>query len=118
MILVLGDSNYRDTLHQYGQALNDSVSEEIKFEFINSNESLKASLAAREDNPKIIIIGSPLNEIALKVRSDKKKGRDETVRLVVEEQINIVEESSAKLSNTLHLVMPPFMRQDPAWIEK
>lgn len=118
MILIAGDSNYRNMMEVYGETLHKAVNDLVVFDHVNSNESLKLSLLGREDDPSIIIIGSPLNEIALKVKSDKKKGRDETVRIVLEEQTNIVSESATNRPNCIHLIMPPFLRQDPNWIEK
>jgi len=105
-------------METYGESLHKATNDPVVFAYITSNESLKAALQGRTDDPKIIIIGAPLNEIVLKVKSDKKKGRDETVRLVSEELNNIVSESAAQKPNCLHLIMPPFLRQDPNWIEK
>jgi len=118
MILILGDSNYRNTLEIYKEALEKSISDDVKFEFVTSNESLKLALQDREDSPTIVIFGSPLNEVVLKVKSDKKKGRDETLRIVLEEQSVIVSASARQNTGLLHLVMPPFLRQEPDWIEK
>jgi len=117
MILILGDSNYRNTLEVYKAALEKSISDDVKFELVTSNESLRVALQDREDSPTIVIYGSPLNEVALKVKSDKKKGRDETLRVVLEEQSEIISASAAQNTNTLHLVMLPFLRQEPSWIQ-
>jgi len=118
MILILGDSNYRNTIETYKESLEKSISDDIIFEFVTSNESLRLALQDREDNPSIVIFGSPLNEVSLKVKSDKKKGRDETLRVVLDEQSNIISESARQNTSCLHLVMPPFLRQEPDWIEK
>jgi len=104
-------------MEMYGESLHKAANDEVVFAYVNSNESLKTALQ-RDDEPTIIIIGAPLNEIAHKVKTDKKKGRDETVRLVIEELNNIVSESAGQKPNCLHLIMPPFLRQDPNWIEK
>ncbi len=90
----------------------------VKFEFVTSNESLKLALQDREDTPTIVIFGCPLNEVVVKVKTDKKKGRDETLRMVLEEQSNIVSASAKENNTCFHLVMPPFLRMDPPWIEK
>jgi hypothetical protein len=102
MILICGDSNYRDTIEVYKVALEKSVNDTIKFEFVTSNESLKLALQDREDNPSIVIFGSPLNEVALKVKSDKKKGRDETLRVVLEEQSEIISASAKQNTTSIH----------------
>jgi len=102
MILILGDSNYRNTLETYKEALEKSICDDVKFEFVTSNESLKLALQDREDSPSIVIFGSPLNEVVLKVKTDKKKGRDETLRLVLEEQSAIVSASAKQNTRSLH----------------
>ncbi len=86
MILLLGDSNFRNTLEEHGESLTASIGEEIKFFMVTSNESLKLQLENREDEPKIVVIGTPLNEIVHKYNDNKKKGRAETIREVLEEQ--------------------------------
>jgi len=37
MILILGDSNYRNTLETYKEALEKSINDVVKFEFVTSN---------------------------------------------------------------------------------
>ena len=118
MILILGDSNYRDTIVANGERLSAAVGEEILFNMVSNNESLKVELEGRVDNPKIIIIGAPLNEIAYKVAKNQKRGRDETVRIVVEEMIKVAAKSAGDKSQCLHLILPPFLRQEPRWIEE
>jgi len=71
-------------------------------------------------NYKIILVAAPLNEITHRIKTGGKKGRDETIKTVVEEQnkmINVSANTDGKLG-TLHLVMPPFLRQDPPWMEE
>ena len=118
MILILGDSNYRNTIEIYGNTLSLSVEDEVKFEFVSSVESLRLALTSRDDNPTIVIIGSPLNEIATRISKNTKRGRDETVKSVIEEQVRAVASSAAANPNCLHLIMPPFIRRDPKWMEE
>ena len=118
MILIIGDSNSRDMIITNGERMSAAVGEEIQFKMVTNNESLKVELDGREDNPKIIIIGAPLNEIAFKVAKNQKRGRDETVRIVVEEMIKLIAKSAGEKTQCLHLVLPPFLRQEPRWIEE
>ena len=118
MILILGDSNYRETIVANGERLSAAVGEEILFNMVTNNETLKVELEGRTDNPKIIIVGAPLNEIAFKVAKNQKRGRDETVRIVVEEMIKVLAKSAGEKTQCLHLILPPFLRQEPRWIEE
>ena len=117
MILVLGDSNYRNMIEVYGETLSSSVGDEVVFEFVSSVESLRLALTTREDTPSVVIIGSPLNEIATRINKNQKKGKDETVKTVIQEQVRTVALSAEANPTCLHLIMPPFIRQDPKWIE-
>ena len=83
-----------------------------------NNESLKLELEGCVVTPKIIIIGAPLNEVAFKISKNSKRGKDETVRSVVEEQNKIVSKSASEKDQCLHLIVPPFLRQEPKWIEE
>ena len=118
MILILGDSNYRNTVVANGDRLSAATGEEIVFAMVTNNESLKVELEGRKDSPKIVIIGAPLNEIAFKISKNSQKGKDETVKQVVEEQNKIVTASAGVLDQCLHLLTPPFLRLEPKWIEK
>ena len=118
MILILGDSNYRNTILPNGDRLSTATGEEVVFCMVSNNESLKVELEGRKDSPKIIVIGAPLNEIAFKVAKNASKGRDATVRAVVEEQIKIITKSAGEKTQCLHLICPPFLRQEPKWIEE
>jgi len=119
MILILGDSNYRNTLDVYGETLSAAVKEKINLVLFNSNESLKAELD-KAKNYKIILVAAPINEIAFKVKAGGKKGRDEIIKCVVEEQNKIVNESANTEGRlgTIHLLLPPLLRQEPAWMEE
>ena len=118
MILIIGDSNFRNTVVSNEERLAAATREEIKFVMATNNESLKLELEGREDTPKIIIIGAPLNEVAYKISKNSKRGKDETVRSVVEEQNKIVSKSATEKDQCLHLIVPPFLRQEPKWIEE
>ncbi len=122
MILILGDSNYRDTMDKYGETLSAEVKERINFVMITSNESTKSTLEKLnpKDNYKIIIVAAPVNEIAHKVKTGGKKGRDETIKGVVEEQNKLINASATTDGRLgmIHLLIPPFLRQDPAWMEE
>ena len=118
MILILGDSNYRNTMETYGESLSMAVGEEVLFEFVSSVESLRLALTGRKDEPSIVVAGSPLNEIASIVNKNQKKGRDETVKMVIEDMVKAMVASAVANPTCAHIVMPPFARQDPKWIEE
>jgi len=117
MILILGDSNYRNTFNTYKEGLIKEVKSEVTFEFISTNESLGLALNNRQDNPSIIIFGCPLNEIIATLVKYPNKGRDQTIRAVTEKHNKIVNTHAAANINCLHVIMPPFLRTDPVWIE-
>ncbi len=116
MILCLGDSNFRNTLETNKERLEASLGEEVVFKMATSNESIKAHLEALTDEPSIIIIGTPVNEVVKITTSNKNKGRDETLRAVIEEQSKIVHQSALARPNVLHIMFPPFQRLEPAWM--
>ncbi len=116
MILLLGDSNFRNMMEEHGESLSAAVGEEIKFFMATSNESIKLHLEGRTDEPKMVVIGTPLNEIVQKYNDNKKKGRAETIREVLEEQNKLVRLAAAANTGVLFVLVPPFHRADPQWI--
>jgi hypothetical protein len=116
MILLLGDSNFRNMIQDHGEALKVSIGEEIKFFMTTSNESLKLQLENREDEPKIVVIGSNLNEIVHKYNENKKRGRAETIREILEEQVKLVKQAALANTQVLFVLVPPFHRGEPQWI--
>jgi len=89
---------------------------------ITSNESLKTTLEKLEQKqvPKILVFGAPLNEIVHKLKTCQKKGRDETIKTVIDEQNKIINASANTEGRlgAIHLMVQPFMRQDPPWMEE
>jgi hypothetical protein len=118
MILILGDSNFRNMIEVHGEALSTSVGEEIKFHMSTSNETTRIHLENRTDSPKIVIVGSPINEIVQKYNENKKKGRAETIRDILEEHHKIVKAAAEANGEVLFLLVPPFLRLDPAWFKE
>jgi archaellum component FlaC len=118
MILILGDSNFRNMIEVHGEELSTNVGEEIKFHMATSNETTRIHLENRTDSPKIVIIGSPINEIVQKYNENKKKGRAETIRDVLEEQQKIVKAAAEANGQVLFLLVPPFLRLDPVWFKE
>jgi hypothetical protein len=120
MILIIGDSNFRNVLDTHGEALSATIKEKITFLMNTSNESLKTELGKlAAPLPKIIIVSAPLNEIVQKAKQAPKKGRADIIKAVVEEQNKIVN-ISAKADGRLgiiHLLIPPFLRSEPTWME-
>jgi hypothetical protein len=116
MIVIYGDSNYRNMLEQHKARLSASLDEEITFKMVTSNESLKTQLEALEKAPKVIIIATHLNEVVRTVSVNKNKGRDETIRSVIGETSRIVHASATVRPETVHIIVPPFFRLEPQWI--
>ena len=116
--MILGDSNYRNTMEVYGNSLSLAVEDLVNFEFCSSVESLKLILTSREDSPTIIMVASPLNEIATRITKNQAKGRDATVKAVIEEQVKVLANSAKANPACLYVCMPPFLRQDPKWMEE
>ncbi len=114
-IHLLGDSNLRNTLENNTDRLVTATSEEFIFKMATSNESIKTYLEAIMEDPKVIFIMTPLNEVCKIVQKNQAKGRDETLRAVIEEMSKIVHASAAAKKNTLHVLIPPFLRLDPGW---
>jgi hypothetical protein len=116
MIVIYGDSNYRNMLEQHKTQLSATLEDEITFKMVTSNESLKTQLESLVEAPKIIIIGTHLNEVVRTVSVNKTKGRDDTIRAVICETSRIVHASAELRPNTVHLIVPPFFRLEPQWI--
>jgi hypothetical protein len=114
-IHLLGDSNLRNTLEINKERLVTATSEEFIFKMATSNESIKTHLEATLDDPQIIFIMTPINEVVKIVQRNQAKGRDETLRAVIEEMSKIVHASAAAKRNTLHVLIPPFLRLEPNW---
>jgi hypothetical protein len=114
-IHLLGDSNLRNTVEINKDRLVTATSEEFIFKMATSNESIKAYLEAFEEDPKIVFIMTPLNEVVKTLQKNPGKGRDETLRAVIEEMSKIVHASATTNKNTLHVLIPPFLRLEPSW---
>jgi len=71
-----------------------------------------------EASPKMIIIGPPLNEIATKIKDGKKKGKDETIKQVIEAQNKLVNQYAEFHTDTVFVIVPPFLRKEPTWMEE
>jgi hypothetical protein len=72
MILLLGDSNLRQTFEEYGEQLKSSLDCDIVYEQTSHNETIKAALEKERDpKPTVIYINSILNEISNKVSRGK-----------------------------------------------
>jgi len=69
-----------------------------------------------EASPKMIILGSPLNEIARQIKDGSKKGKDETIKQVIEAQNKLINQYAEFHTDTVFVVVPPFLRKDPTWM--
>jgi hypothetical protein len=117
MIIILGDSNYRNTMDTHKEELTNQVGEDIQFKMVTSNESLKATFDAGFDPaPKIIMVAPPINEFVHKLQRNKTKGRDETIKQVLELYCQLVDQHANKNEKIIHVLIPPIARTDPKWI--
>jgi len=100
--------------------LEEETGESVVYKQYSTNESLKLLLAGgqegTEGRPKVFVVGAGLNEIA--ARAPKKgKGREETVKSVVDEQNTIVIKQGEKDNKSIFYLVPPFLRKEPAWLD-
>ena len=121
MIVIIGDSNYREICTSLKGKFETDLGEKIIFRQATTNESLKLVLEEEEESgekPKVIVVGANLNEIATRVTKNQKKGRDETVKTVVMEQNSAINKWALEHRDTMVLVVPPFLRKEPPWMEE
>ena len=119
MIVVIGDSNYREICATLKDKIESETGERLIFRQATTNESLKIMLEEEEENgdkPKVIMVGANLNEISTRAKGNK--GRDEMVKTVVMEQNCAVNKWAEEHQDTLILVAPPFLRTEPHWMEE
>jgi hypothetical protein len=116
-VLLLGDSNMRNTWEANKDRLSAAVGEEVVFKMSTSNESIKAHLEGAGTQPKIVFIAPPLNEVVKTVQKSPAKGRDATLREVIGELGKIVHDNAKSNATALHILIPPFLRLEPSWIQ-
>jgi len=118
MILVTGDSNYREVVNKFRKRIEEETGEGVTFRQYTTNESLKLVLsgsANEKERPKVFLIGAGLNELAAKAKN-KKKGQDDLVKTVANDQNTVVLKQAEKDNMSLFGMSPPFLRLDPAWM--
>ncbi len=114
MILLAGDSNYRDVYNKFKKKIETETKEKVIFKQYTTNESLKLILAnceGQKERPKVFLIGAGLNELVAKSKS-KGKGRDELIRTIANEQNTVVLKQAEKDSSSIFGMIPPFLRND------
>lgn len=117
MIIILGDSNIRQTLETHQKDIEKVVKDSVVFEQATTNEALKLALMKqREEQPWLFYISSILNEIAAK--TGKGKPKEDAIKTVTLEQNTIVNEKAQENGATLFLIGGPFLRMDPKWMEE
>ena len=120
LFVLLGDSNLRQTFTKYkDQIIAETEVENIKFEQISNNESLRVALEKERDpKPNLFYINSLLNEIGAK--TGKGKTRENAIKNVTMEQNTVVNRAAGESGNTatLYLICNPMLRQEPKWIEE
>jgi len=105
-------------METYSASLNKQVKDTVIFEFCSSVESVKLATSNREATPTLILYGTPFNEVVTKVAKNQAVGRDEMVKRVARDFVGAVSQSARDHPTTLHLIIPPFMRQEPKWAEE
>ena len=119
MIVVIGDSNYREICSTLKANIEAEVGEVVIFRQATTNESLKVALDEEEENgevQKVILVSANLNEIATRAKGNKS--RDEMVKTVVMEQNSAINKWAHDHQELLVLLTPPLYRTDPHWIEE
>ena len=117
MIIIIGDSNYREICLALNDKFEAELGEKIVFKQATTNESLIVALEEvekGEEKPKVIMVGANLNEIALRAKGNKS--RDEMVKTVVMEQNCAINKWAHSNQDTLAILVPPFLRTDPKWM--
>ncbi len=115
MILFVGDSNLRNVVEENQTTIKTKLGEDIVFEQAGHNESVKTILEGAEfESYSTVVIATILNEIG--VKGKLVRTRDEVINAVTKEQIDIVSKHAAAHPNTRFVILPPFMRFEPAWI--
>ena len=107
MIVVVGDSNYREICTTLKDKIEAEIGEKLVFRQATTNESLKIALEEEEEDggtPKVILVGANLNEIATRAKGNK--GRDEMVKTVVMEQNSAVNKWAHEHQESLVLLAP------------
>ena len=117
MIIIAGDSNFRDLCLQKKDDIEKETGKKIEFELVTSNESLKALLDGLKEETKILLVGPMMNEIAIKSRGNTKS-REDIVKGVVLEQNHAVNKFAQDNQDRFVVLIPPFLRMDPAWIKE
>jgi hypothetical protein len=119
MILLLGDSNLRQTFEAHKAEIEAAAEEEVEFDQATTNEALKVSLAkSRKEAPCLVFVSTILNEIA--ASTGKGTSRDAVVKAVATEQLELVNRvaSGSKSGSTLFVIIQPHIRTEPKWMEE
>jgi hypothetical protein len=115
MILFVGDSNLRNVIEENQSLIKTKLKEDVIFEQAGQNESLRSILDdAIISNYSKVIIGTLLNEIGVKGKTVRT--RDEVINQVTKEQVDIISKHVGQNPDTKFIVLPPFVRFEPAWI--
>ena len=115
MILIIGDSNFRNVIEEQQRLLQAKFKVDVVFEQAGTNEALKTILEAKDlTSYSRIVIATILNEIA--VKGKVAKTRDEVINNTTKDQIDIIAKYADELPGTIFTIMQPLMRQDPPWM--
>jgi hypothetical protein len=95
--------------------LTAKIGEEPTFKMASSNETIKTYLSSAPADTRIVFIMTPINEVVKIVQKTPGKGRDETLRIIIEDLSKAVHASAASRPRCLHVLVPPFLRLEPNW---
>jgi hypothetical protein len=115
---VIGDSNYRDLFASHKEEIEKAAGGEVRFDLASSVASVRSLLENPRFRPDILFIASPTNEIALKSQNNTRNHSD-IIKTVVTDFLDTILNNAAKSEKekVVHVIMRPFLRLDPPWLE-
>ncbi len=119
MILITGDSNYRELYNKHKVKLEKDIGVTVNFKQYTTNDSLKLILAGSGDGdevPRVFVIGAGLNELATRVKQSTKKKPDDVVKAIANDQNTVILRQAEKFTRSIFVLMPPFVRKEPDWM--
>ncbi len=114
MILIIGDSNYRELVNKHKQQLEDETGETIIFKQCTTNDSLRLVLSSAGEGgevPKVFVIGAGLNKCATKVKQSTKKKPEDVVKAIANDQNTVVLRQAENENKSIFVLVPPLHTQ-------
>ena len=110
----IGDSNFRDLFASHREEIQSGLV--VSFDQASMVASVRTVLDDPDFKSKVVFIGCPTNEIALKSKNNTKS-REGIIEAVVKDLFNCVNDQAHKNANIYYILCQPLMRQDPPWLE-